>query len=300
MKDVETYDAGTASKANHVYIAWSHGIEVRDSFFHFGRDSSSDRNYGVSFFFWNSDHKVENNILRQHRHSISFEGGGSGAVILYNYIDDNYTDDPSYLGSARINHGAHPMMNLYEGNWISHLTADSYWGSSSHITLFRNWLRGKGSQIGLPLIPNWGFIAVDIWTDQKYYNVVGNVLGNSAWTNGGVRNSGGCGVSSPTAYRYGCDSNGAYDSATFNSILSHGNYDYVSDGIAFWDGGSDHTLKNSMYYSSKPAFFGSSVWPPYGPDSNLRPIIGNIPAKDRFEGVVINIPATPTNLRVLP
>ena len=46
------------------------------------------------------------------------EGGGSGIAILYNYIDDNYTDDTTYLGSARANHGAHPYMNLYEGTSI--------------------------------------------------------------------------------------------------------------------------------------------------------------------------------------
>jgi hypothetical protein len=299
VKNIETYDAGTGAKTNHVNVNWSHGAEIRDSHLHFGRDSSSDRNYGIAFFFWNSDHKVENNILRNHRHSISFEGGGSGSVILYNYIDDNYTDDLSYLGSARTNHGAHPMMNLFEGNWISHLTADSYWGSSSHITYFRNWLRGDESGIDVPQAPNWGFYAADIWANQNYYSVVGNVLGVPSWTSGTIRNSGNCNASTRVAYKYGCDSNGAFSSATFNSILSHGNYDYISDGVALWDGGADHLLRSSMYYTAKPTLFGNCAWPVFGPD--LTPMTGVLPAKQRYDGLTCgatSIPAGPTNLQV--
>lgn len=281
VSGIETYNAPDCAKCNHVLIRYSHGVEVRNSFLHFGRENSSDRNYGISFFHWNSDHKIENNILRHHRHSIVFEGGGSGTVVLYNYIDDNYTDDLTYLGSSRINHGAHPMMNLYEGNWVSHLMADSYWGSSSHITLFRNWLRGAESQIDLPMNPNGGFIAADIAKDQKYYSLVGNVLGVSDWTSSGtVRNSGDCSVIEPVAYYYGCDSIGQFDGPTFDSTLSHGNYDYVSDSVAFWGGGSNHRLKSSMYYVSKPAFFENYAWPPFGPD--LAPMTQSLPAKDRF------------------
>jgi hypothetical protein len=60
------------------------------------------------------------------------------------------------------------------------------------------------------------------------------------------------------------------------------NYDYVTDGVAVWDGGSDHALRNSMYYASKPAFFGGCSWPVFGPDVPGQ--MGTLPAKDRFEG----------------
>ena len=155
VKGVETYDAGSSAKASHVQVEWSHGVEIRDSYFHFGRASSSDRNYGIAFMFANSDHKVENNILRNHRHSIDFEGGGTGVVILYNYIDDQYTDDLTYLGSSRTNHGGHPYMNLWEGNIVSHVIGDTYWGSSSHTVFFRNWLWGDETG-GVPQFPNGG------------------------------------------------------------------------------------------------------------------------------------------------
>ena len=39
--------------------------------------------------------------MRNNRHSVVFQGGGSGVAILYNYIDDDYSDDLTYLGSAK-------------------------------------------------------------------------------------------------------------------------------------------------------------------------------------------------------
>jgi hypothetical protein len=286
VKGVETYDAGTGAKAAHVIMEFSEGNEVRDSYFHHGRDSSSDRNYGVYFLFSNSDHKVENNILRNHRHSIAYEGGGSGTAILYNYVDDDYTDDLTYLGSARTNHGAHPYMNLFEGNVISHITADSYWGSSSHNVFFRNWLWGDETQASdVPQKPSWGSTPLDVWYNQNYYSFVGNVLGvtgkwlNPNWASFTVRNSN---CSQNSIYAYGCDSNGNYSATTNTSSINHGNYDYKTLGVAYWEGGSNHTLNNSMYYSSKPAFFGSCTWPPYGPEGN--PSTGTLPAKARYDG----------------
>lgn len=302
VKGVETYDAGSGSKASHINIQWSHGCEVRDSYFHHGRDSSSDRNYGIAFFFWNSDHKIENNILRHHRHSFSFEGGGAGCALLYNYVDDNYTDDTSYLGSARFNHGAHPMFNLFEGNAISHITADSYWGSSSHYVLFRNHLWGDETGTEVPGKPNWGFIPLDIWYNQNYYSVVGNILGitgkwgNPNWSNYTLRNSS---CNGNPIYAYGCNSNGQYSSKAGSSSINHGNYDYKTQGVAYWEGGADHALKNSMYYKSKPSFFGDLAWPPYGPD--LNPMIGKLPAIERYGGNIIISrprPSPPVNLIV--
>jgi len=302
VKGVETYDAGTAAKAAHVIMQFSHGNEVRDSYFHYGRDGSSDRNYGVFFMFSNSDHKVENNILRNHRHSITFEGGGTGTALLYNYIDDNYTDDLSYLGSARTNHGAHPYMNLFEGNIISHITADSYWGSSSHNTFFRNWLWGDETQsTDVPSKPNWGSIPLDVWYNQNYYSFVGNVLGvagkwmNPTWSSYTLRNSG---CSQTSIYSYGCNSNGVYSSTTNTTSINHGNYDFKTAGVAFWEGGSNHTLRTSMYYNTKPSFFGSCAWPAFGPD--VVTITNTLPAKARFEGVSLcggsGTLAPPTNL----
>ena len=36
-------------------------------------------------------------------------------------------------------HGGHPIMNLIEGNVVSELMCDDYWGGSRDNTFLRNW-----------------------------------------------------------------------------------------------------------------------------------------------------------------
>jgi hypothetical protein len=313
VKGVETYNTPDVAKAYPVYIVYSYGAEIRDSYFHFGQGNGGDRNYGIGMFGPNSDHKVENNILRENRHSWSQEGGGSGNVFLYNYVDDNYTDDSSYLGSPRANHGAHPYMTLFEGNIVSHFASDYFWGTSSHVVMFRNWFWGdaSGNYPGFTSTsPNWGFVAMEIDRMQHYYSAVGNVLGHPGlhtnWSNANLLPSGcdwGSSRSQPTVYGFGCVSQGGtFDSAVRSTMILHGNYDHKTNGVAYWDGGSAHGLGNSLYYSSKPVFFGSCAWPVFGPD--LSPITKALPAKRRFEGVddcgsTTGAPAPATNVRVV-
>jgi hypothetical protein len=295
FKSIETYNTPNVAKAYPIYMTYSYGNEVRDSYFHYGQGNGADRNYGLGLFGPNSDIKIENNIYRENRHSFSQEGGGSGNVFLYNYVDDNYTDDLSYLGAAYTNHGAHPYMTLFEGNIVSHLVADDGWGSSSHIVLFRNWLWGDetGNFTGFTSNnPDWGFVALEITWKQTFYSVVGNVLGitglHTNWNNATVF-SADCNWdstrTSPSVYGFGCESGaqtGPYDTKTRTTAILHGNYDYKTQGVAFWDGGANRTLKKSMYYASKPSFFGNCAWPAFGPD--LNPMTNTLPAKARYEG----------------
>lgn len=289
VKGVETQNSGSNSNAAHVRLSWSYGCEVRDSYFHGGRSSASGANYGVATFNVNSDHKIENNVLRHNRHSFSFDGGGSGSAYLFNYVDDNFTDDTSYLGSARFGHGGHPYMNLFEGNIVSHITADNYWGSSSHIVAFRNWIWGDESGSGVPAVPTTGFVAIDVWDLNRYYAFVGNVLGvtgkHTSWANASLRPTSLAAYASASApVVYG------YDPAVSGTSLNHGNYDHKTRGVAFWEGGADHTLKPSLYYAARPAgwWCEETPWPPVGPD--LTPVASDVPAKRRYDGV----PCTPS------
>lgn len=298
VNGVETQNTGSNSGSAHVELNFSYGNEIRDGYYHDQRSGASGSGYGVYFQFVNSDHKVENNIMRHNRHGIVYQGGGSGTAILYNYIDDEYTDDLTYLGSARTSHGAHPYMNLWEGNVASHVAADDFWGSSSHFVFFRNWLWGDETGTGVPSFPPGnGYAAIDLYYLQTYYSFVGNVLGNSSltgsshatWVAATLR--GFDEYAQPTApivYSYagagsasGITGAGSIPSAGTTSI-NHGNYDYKTNGVAFWEGGSNHILRNSMYYSTKPAFFGGCTWPVFGPD--LNPVTNALPAKSRYEG----------------
>jgi hypothetical protein len=318
VKGVETYMGGGSSGSAHVHIGWSHGAEIRDSYFHYGYAFASGANYGVHIEWANSDHKIENNIVRVVRHGFVHEGGGAGDAFLYNYSDDIHEDDLSYLGASLINHGAHPYMNLYEGNIFSHLIADYYWGTSSHNVLFRNWLWGDESvpsasewlyPAGALTKPSWAFTPVEVWTNQHYYSLVGNVLGvtgkwqNPNWTSYNLLNNATASGSAMYNYGYQFNSSGGADAAAYSTSINHGNWDYKTQGVAYWDGGTNHSLKNSMYYSSKPAFFGSCAWPAFGPD--LASVTNTLPAKARFEGAtscngVAQIPSAPTNLQAIP
>jgi hypothetical protein len=46
-----------------------------------------------------------------------------------------------------------------------------------------------------------------------------------------------------------------------------------------WDGGiADHSIPNSVYYSSKPTYFGALTWPPFDPATPANAQAYNIPA----------------------
>jgi Pectate lyase superfamily protein/Right handed beta helix region len=301
VSGVETQNTGSSSGSAHIELMESYGCEVRDSYLHDGRSSASGANYGVYLLFVNSDHKVENNIMRHNRHGIVYQGGGSGTAILYNYVDDNYTDDLSYLGSARTSHGAHPYMNLFEGNVISHIAADDFWGSSSHFVFFRNWLWGDETGTGVPSFPPInGFGAIDLYTMQTYYSLVGNVLGvtgkQATWPTATLRGFNEyASPSAPIVYSRGGASGSIPGSDT--TLLNHGNYDYKTNGVAYWEGGSNHTLKTSMYYSAQPSFLANCSWPSFGPEGS--PTTNQTPAVARYNGTACNGGGSPppTNLK---
>ncbi len=284
VKGVETQMTGSSSNSAHIEMDFCYGNEIRDNYVHEGRSSASGANYGIFVNFINSDHKIENNIMRHNRHGFVFQGGGSGVAVLYNYIDDLYTDDLTYLGSARTSHGAHPYMDLLEGNVASHITADDYWGTSSHFVLFRNWLWGDETGTGVPSFPpGEGYDAVDLFTMQNYYSFVGNVLGHanlhatwSAATLNGFDEY--AEMSSPIVYSM-AGASGSIPSPAATTLL-HGNWDYKSGAVAYWNGGTNHTLAASMYYPTEPAFLHGYAWPLEGPEGN--PTINPNPAENCY------------------
>jgi len=123
---------------------------------------------------------------------------------------------------------------------------------------------------------------IEVETYNRYYNLIGNILGNTTMSSGTVidNNTGGAG---PTMFRFGhASAGGKYtDSQSYSTAILHGNYDFVSDSVHDW-ASPDHTLPMSLYYSAKPAFFGNLSWPPYdyaAPTNNGRE---RIPAGYRF------------------
>jgi hypothetical protein len=94
---------------------------------------------------------MQNNILERLHVSIMLEWGAAGNVIAYNYMQGNFdTSSYNFLISDVDGHGAHPQMNLFEGNIEAGVNMDSGWGSNSHQTFFRNWEKGT-TKICTPL-----------------------------------------------------------------------------------------------------------------------------------------------------
>ena len=103
-------------------------------------------------------------------------------------------------------------------------------------------------------------------------------------------------------FGYFSDGDGRRDDATIvTDTYRHGNYDYATQTTQWDTSNADQNLPDSLYLSGKPSFFGGLPWPSIG--SDLNPLVGTIPAKERYEGRVIppsgNPPGAPTNLRIV-
>jgi len=69
--------------------------------------------------------------------------------------------------------------------------------------------------------------------------------------------------------------------ATAIELYRHGNYDYVT-GTVGWDAtNANHTLPDSLYLASKPAFFGANPWPWVDPVGTTK--LYTLPAKARWD-----------------
>jgi hypothetical protein len=280
----------SGASSEFVEFNWSKGCVLRDSWIHDPQEANSGRGYGAHVLYWNSDHLVENNVFEKCRHSVAYEGGGSGCVVGYNFMwrDWESDSDPVWLGDDFIFHGAHPYMNLGEGNIHQQYVPDDIWGSSSHNTYFRNQATGAGDW---PQTATENQRAVIVVRHNYGYNFVGNVLG----TPGTALKSGpssACG--GDTLWSIGCEgfSSGESppgDPQVLATLVHCGNYSYASQvgaspygsfaagALPGIDADCGQAIPASLYRNGKPAWFGSCPWPPIGPD--VAGLVVDIPAK---------------------
>jgi hypothetical protein len=248
-----------------------------------GSSYGSDRAYGVFLGPGPSACLIEDNIFYTLSNCIAYEGAASGNVVAYNYMTDVLWTDNNSARMTVLGHGAHPMMNLIEGNWLEgRFGADSYWGTSSHFTVFRNRIQQQGPP---HVSQQW---TIDIERRNWYNNIVGNILGTPAWENTYELNK----ITYPydngprAIYRLGYQAvessfnNG--DPSVTATIYRHGNWDSFSNTQRWESSNSDRVVPNSLYLSSKPAWFGSLTWPPFNPASPDLADPTSIPAGYRF------------------
>jgi hypothetical protein len=253
----------------HIALETCYRCVVRDSYVHdaWNIDPGASA-YGIALERHTSDSLVENNIVTQLNIPIVLAVSSGGNVIAYNYVDDALESSVPDWNTAGIRgHCSFPFMELVEGNWTNQAGMDNVHGGAGYVTFYRNYFSGQRSSY--PSTGNVFAVAFD--ADQLYMNVVGNVL----WTAGVEGEVESCG--GPAVYTLGrCE-----DDRVAETVLRHGNFDFLRDMIEWDPAIEDHTLPPSLYLSSKPAFFGDLPWPPVTPEGDEP--LGVLPARQRYE-----------------
>jgi hypothetical protein len=322
VKGVRGIDSGKAQ----VEVTNSARITVQDSYFYLTQNSIS-QSYGTEAFNA-SDMLVQNNIFQFVAAPLMVNGSCTGCVMAYNFgINDYYTGSAGYVAAATNQHTAGIDMLLYEGNVVASSYGDNFHGTHNLVTFFRNQLVGNepacynGTALSFsPCTSNQ--IAMDIRAYSRFYNVVGNVLGQS-----GVSNS-------YQGHIFSLGNGNTEGSVTVPSdplvaatIMRWGNYDVVTGAVRFC-GNSSNTgwtticgstsevptgltaysnpvptlgdtgigqspMPASFYLSAKPSWWASGkAWPPIGPDvtgGNIPNVAGHaytIPAQDCYLNVL--------------
>lgn len=283
---------------DHVRAMFSFRTEIRDSYFSNAFNHSPGSTDADVFVATSSGTLVENNIMERLHTSIMLNWGASGNVIAYNYTTSAFGDGIPFFQTEDIGmHGAHPAFNLIEGNVATNFTADSTWGSSSHNTLFRNWFKGTTKIVS----PTSGRITIDWSTNnyavqqvravelcflQRYFNIIGNVVGSQEMSNLKAYNGTNPLTQVPmtlapqirsydgAAYGFSFGYSGAGDNGSapednplpFTTSFLHGNYEYIKNATTWSSANSVRSLPASFYLQKKPSWFGSLSWPLSGPD----------------------------------
>jgi hypothetical protein len=291
----------------HVEDTWSGGeslnidesfqTEVRDSYFHdsSGGLSNDSGSYGIALSWYTSDSLIENNIIRDFDKVEVMRSAGGGNVFGY-----NYTDDGADLGGAWTedgldgSHMTTPHYELFEGDQAPNADTDDVWGNAADITYFRNDLTGQNTDFpGVGPIRGAGLTQYDF-----SFSFVGNVLGTPATTasefTDGYETINQYAANSVWTLCYQHVDNVPDGGKCLATVLRDGNYDYLTHET-HWHGiggtgvnngltaPADSTLPDSMYLSSKPAFFGSMPWPWVNGADPSDPVPGRLPAKVRYD-----------------
>ncbi|MBW2458793.1 MAG: right-handed parallel beta-helix repeat-containing protein, partial [Deltaproteobacteria bacterium] len=276
VRNIESYKV----MQHHILVQQCFHCEIRDSYLHDSHLWGGGQGYGILLSMATTATLVENNVLYDLHCPGMIASGPAGNVMAYNYSLKTHGSQDNWSYGSYTNHAAHPHMNLFEGNVGHSFGADFYWGSASHQTLYRNYFDMADPD------KTAGQQGVRVDKYNYYFNIVGNVLG-APGTEGVYEFPGGgtCDVFVKAAYVLGYSGSCSTDNdpQVHATILRHGNYDAITESTAWDDANPDHELPPSLYLDSKPDFFDCRPWPAFGPD--LDPMIGRIPAQDRYEGV---------------
>jgi len=295
---VHNVQSDWAVDRSHIYLSDVYASEISNNYVYEGYNHNSGLNYAIYIEFRGSENLIQNNIIRKARHSI-VNVGGSGNIWAYNYVIDPYMGEYHNSLPESDSHGAHPYMVLFEGNVTPNIELDFTHGSSSHHTLFRNYvnLTSANPDTGNPM--TGALFAVNFAYYSNYNNVLGNVIGPYG---------SGCTVSSyeinadasqsASIYKFGYyddggtqSPNAALSAKVGQTVLRGGNWDCRTNSVV-WSNNvpsgslastylAPQTLPSSLYLAAKPSWFGSVPWPPIDPAASTK--VNKIPAQLCYE-----------------
>ena len=272
-QNIQSFNANIA----HCYTSQGARAEVGHSYF-YGTQRAGSSSYGV-LWTYSSANLCEDNMFEHITTSIMQGATSSGCANSYNYtLDQYYPGSPGWMMAGIATHAAHNHFNLFEGNYANAVNLDFIHGSGGYNTIFRNrlpgWEPGKTSNLH----------SVSAESNNRYINVVGNILGTVHHHVVYADLAPGA-ITETSIYKLGFFSSYASHSPDLlvaSTILQHGNWDNVTQGIV-WDAFTpDHAIPPSLYLASKPSWFGNLTWPPF---DSARPGAAprtNIPAGARF------------------
>ena len=294
----------------HVSISDSLQCEVRHSLLATRKGAGSN---GAGLLLGTTSSSLfEDNILLEQFPHVEVNAS-SGNVFAYNLCHDSTIQ--GVVGcSINSNHGPHSSYNLYEGNVSPKFQADGYHGSSSHDTVFRNWLHGTSDKT------TQFWICINLNRFTRAYSLIGNVLGAKGhrWIydnadqgfgydqhfiyvlgmpnmgNGGFR-----GTAQPSKGAFWADwtkmtgsergrgpGPGGFQELDLDvraTTLIKGNFNYADNRVPPKESLGNAALPASLYLKEKPAWFGTLAWPAFGPDTAFEK--NRIPAQARFEAM---------------
>lgn len=289
------------SAREHVWIYDSPRTIVRDSYF-YGTKNAVSQSYGVEAFP-SSDALIENNIFQKITAPIMINASCSGCVIAYNFsINDYYSASSNWLMQQVHLHAGGIDNLLVEGNVGAGMYSDLFHGTHHFVTAFRNRFDGFEKNGGTTTSSQT--IPFPLWPFSRFYNLIGNVLGDVTRPHNNYQKTPGMSVSTDQSiYVLGTGAEAvANDSNVVRTLMRWGNYDVVTAGNRFVASEvpsgltnfpnavpSSQSLPASFYLSAKPSWWpAAKPWPGIGPDvtgGNIPNVGGHaytVPAQDCY------------------
>jgi hypothetical protein len=274
------------------------------------------------------DNLILNNIVEQVRIATSFDGFSSGDVTAYNYsVNQMYASDFMFGAFWNHSEGDDAELwegNVGDQMQNDNLHG-SHLMETKFRNFFTGWESCANGQCGSTKAKDSGTNAMTDVSNARYTNNIANVLGTAGYHTGYQTTS--TPASNLTAYAIGIG-NGSIsptlptDPMVAATMMRWGNYDVVT-GAARWCGNSSDTgwssvcagtseiptginpysnsvptvgdvgagqppLPPSFFYSSKPSWWGSHVWPPIGPDvsgGNVGMCSGTLNTAGHYSGL---------------